>query len=186
MRSWWGWWPLTLVCLEQLWIEGPPPQHTGCILHRREDKALVYCWHLGRRKALVVTKQNGQPGNWFCKRWEMKFPVSALLLKNFGCFCIGDEVLLLLLHRCWRSRCYWCWISLLVLVLQGEGSTGAELCHHPDVAKLSFTGSVPTGTKVSVSTCLKWPSCVFYLFLCVCPVTPVDFLEWLWWSAPAC
>lgn len=33
-------------------------------------------------------------------------------------------------------------------VVQGEGSTGVELCHHPDVAKLSFTGSVPTGTKV--------------------------------------
>ncbi|XP_063614530.1 4-trimethylaminobutyraldehyde dehydrogenase-like [Penaeus indicus] len=33
-------------------------------------------------------------------------------------------------------------------VVQGEGQTGAYLCEHPDVAKLSFTGSVPTGTKV--------------------------------------
>ncbi|KAK4301061.1 hypothetical protein Pmani_026778 [Petrolisthes manimaculis] len=33
-------------------------------------------------------------------------------------------------------------------VVQGEGETGARLCNHPDVAKLSFTGSVPTGTKV--------------------------------------
>lgn len=33
-------------------------------------------------------------------------------------------------------------------VIQGEGQTGADLCNHPDVAKLSFTGSVPTGIKV--------------------------------------
>ncbi|XP_071538536.1 4-trimethylaminobutyraldehyde dehydrogenase-like isoform X1 [Panulirus ornatus] len=33
-------------------------------------------------------------------------------------------------------------------VIQGEGETGAMLCNHPDVAKLSFTGSVPTGVKV--------------------------------------
>ncbi|MCL4135942.1 UNVERIFIED_CONTAM: hypothetical protein GTU68_005124, partial [Idotea baltica] len=33
-------------------------------------------------------------------------------------------------------------------VIQGEGETGAMLCNHPDVKKLSFTGSVPTGIKV--------------------------------------
>lgn len=33
-------------------------------------------------------------------------------------------------------------------VVQGEGETGAWLCNHPDVAKLSFTGSVATGVKV--------------------------------------
>ncbi|XP_042211175.1 4-trimethylaminobutyraldehyde dehydrogenase-like isoform X2 [Homarus americanus] len=33
-------------------------------------------------------------------------------------------------------------------VIQGEGEAGAKLCEHPDVAKLSFTGSVSTGTKV--------------------------------------
>ncbi|KAK7073603.1 4-trimethylaminobutyraldehyde dehydrogenase [Halocaridina rubra] len=33
-------------------------------------------------------------------------------------------------------------------VVQGEGDTGVWLCGHPDVAKLSFTGSVPTGVKV--------------------------------------
>ncbi|KAG0702921.1 4-trimethylaminobutyraldehyde dehydrogenase [Chionoecetes opilio] len=33
-------------------------------------------------------------------------------------------------------------------MFQGEGETGEALCHHPDVAKLSFTGSVSTGTKV--------------------------------------
>ncbi|XP_064122266.1 4-trimethylaminobutyraldehyde dehydrogenase-like isoform X2 [Macrobrachium nipponense] len=33
-------------------------------------------------------------------------------------------------------------------VIQGEGEAGVFLCNHPDVAKLSFTGSVPTGVKV--------------------------------------
>ena len=34
-------------------------------------------------------------------------------------------------------------------VLQGGQETGSLLCHHPQVAKVSFTGSVPTGKKVS-------------------------------------
>ncbi|KAF6073861.1 aldehyde dehydrogenase 9 family member A1 [Phyllostomus discolor] len=33
-------------------------------------------------------------------------------------------------------------------VVQGGGATGQLLCQHPDVAKVSFTGSVPTGAKV--------------------------------------
>lgn len=33
-------------------------------------------------------------------------------------------------------------------VVQGGAATGQFLCHHPDVAKISFTGSVPTGVKV--------------------------------------
>lgn len=33
-------------------------------------------------------------------------------------------------------------------VVQGEGGTGAELARHPGCAKLSFTGSVPTGEKI--------------------------------------
>lgn len=33
-------------------------------------------------------------------------------------------------------------------VVQGGQETGSLLCHHPDVAKVSFTGSVPTGKKV--------------------------------------
>ncbi|XP_043207587.1 4-trimethylaminobutyraldehyde dehydrogenase-like [Amphibalanus amphitrite] len=33
-------------------------------------------------------------------------------------------------------------------VVQGEGETGHLLCSHPDVAKVSFTGSVPTGSKI--------------------------------------
>ena len=33
-------------------------------------------------------------------------------------------------------------------VVQGEAETGALLSSHPDVDKLSFTGSVPTGTKI--------------------------------------
>ncbi|XP_057283050.1 4-trimethylaminobutyraldehyde dehydrogenase [Pezoporus wallicus] len=33
-------------------------------------------------------------------------------------------------------------------VVQGGAATGQLLCHHPDVAKISFTGSVPTGMKI--------------------------------------
>ncbi|KAL0966291.1 hypothetical protein UPYG_G00293450 [Umbra pygmaea] len=33
-------------------------------------------------------------------------------------------------------------------VVQGGHETGTLLCHHPDVAKVSFTGSVPTGKKI--------------------------------------
>ncbi|CAH2312752.1 4-trimethylaminobutyraldehyde dehydrogenase [Pelobates cultripes] len=33
-------------------------------------------------------------------------------------------------------------------VVQGGASTGEFLCKHPDVAKVSFTGSVPTGSKI--------------------------------------
>ena len=36
-------------------------------------------------------------------------------------------------------------------VVQGEGESGAFLTSHPDVAKVSFTGSVPTGTKIMQS-----------------------------------
>ncbi|KAG9461489.1 hypothetical protein GDO78_016697, partial [Eleutherodactylus coqui] len=32
-------------------------------------------------------------------------------------------------------------------VVQGGAATGELLCKHPDVAKISFTGSVPTGSK---------------------------------------
>jgi len=33
-------------------------------------------------------------------------------------------------------------------VVQGEGQTGAFLTSHPDLDKVSFTGSVPTGTRI--------------------------------------
>uniref|UniRef100_A0A0K2U320 4trimethylaminobutyraldehyde dehydrogenaselike [Aplysia californica] n=1 Tax=Lepeophtheirus salmonis TaxID=72036 RepID=A0A0K2U320_LEPSM len=33
-------------------------------------------------------------------------------------------------------------------IIQGEGETGALLSSHPDVSKLSFTGSIATGTKI--------------------------------------
>lgn len=36
----------------------------------------------------------------------------------------------------------------LLNVVQGGQETGSLLCYHPDVAKVSFTGSVPTGKKV--------------------------------------
>ena len=43
-----------------------------------------------------------------------------------------------------------CSMTALVYTLrvQGEGETGGLLSHHPDIDKLSFTGSVPTGTKI--------------------------------------
>ncbi len=34
-------------------------------------------------------------------------------------------------------------------IVQGGAETGNALCKHDDVAKVSFTGSVATGTKVS-------------------------------------
>ncbi|TCK04803.1 aldehyde dehydrogenase family protein [Marinobacterium mangrovicola] len=36
----------------------------------------------------------------------------------------------------------------VINVLNGEGAIGQQLIEHPDVAKVSFTGSVPTGMKV--------------------------------------
>ncbi|KAM6922091.1 4-trimethylaminobutyraldehyde dehydrogenase [Xenentodon cancila] len=36
----------------------------------------------------------------------------------------------------------------LFCVVQGGAETGSLLCYHPKVAKVSFTGSVPTGKKV--------------------------------------
>lgn len=35
-------------------------------------------------------------------------------------------------------------------IVQGAGVTGHLLTSHPDVAKISFTGSVPTGQKVNL------------------------------------
>lgn len=39
-------------------------------------------------------------------------------------------------------------------VVQGGAATGQLLCQHPDVAKVSFTGSVPTGMKVEMKPVL--------------------------------
>lgn len=41
----------------------------------------------------------------------------------------------------------------LFCVVQGGAQTGTLLCHHPMVAKVSFTGSVPTGKKVQNGRC---------------------------------
>lgn len=38
----------------------------------------------------------------------------------------------------------------LFCVVQGGAETGSLLCQHPKVAKVSFTGSVPTGKKVDL------------------------------------
>ncbi|MFD0917576.1 betaine-aldehyde dehydrogenase [Pseudahrensia aquimaris] len=39
----------------------------------------------------------------------------------------------------------------LINIIQGFGDVGAKLTTHPDIAKVSLTGSVPTGTKVMAS-----------------------------------
>lgn len=39
-------------------------------------------------------------------------------------------------------------------VVQGGAATGQFLCQHRDVAKISFTGSVPTGMKVQTTPVL--------------------------------
>ncbi|KAK7110062.1 4-trimethylaminobutyraldehyde dehydrogenase-like [Littorina saxatilis] len=39
-------------------------------------------------------------------------------------------------------------------VVQGEGETGQLLCNHPDIAKMTFTGSVPTGSRI-MEACAK-------------------------------
>lgn len=36
-------------------------------------------------------------------------------------------------------------------VISGDGTTGERLCSHPDVAKVSFTGSGPTGQRIMAS-----------------------------------
>jgi len=36
-------------------------------------------------------------------------------------------------------------------VVTGAGATGGLLCDHPQVDKLAFTGSVPTGCKVAAA-----------------------------------
>lgn len=40
-------------------------------------------------------------------------------------------------------------------VVQGEVDTGEALCTHPNVAKVSFTGSVPTGIFKTLSNHLN-------------------------------
>lgn len=45
----------------------------------------------------------------------------------------------------------------LFSVVQGGQETGSLLCHHHDVAKVSFTGSVPTGKRVRITTYTTLP-----------------------------
>lgn len=49
-------------------------------------------------------------------------------------------------------------------VVQGSQETGSLLCHHPNVAKVSFTGSVPTGKKVRVIISVCVCVCDYYFF----------------------
>ena len=36
----------------------------------------------------------------------------------------------------------------VVQAIGGNNELGAQMCHHPDIAKISFTGSIATGKKV--------------------------------------
>ena len=46
------------------------------------------------------------------------------------------------------------------LSLQGSGAVGQYLATHPDIAKVTFTGSVPTGSKV-MAACATVSATVF-------------------------
>lgn len=80
------------------------------------------------------------------------------VLKIFLCFCLGDAgnamvfkpspftpVSALLLAEIYTEAGV---PPGLFSVVQGGAATGQLLCQHRDVAKVSFTGSVPTGSKV--------------------------------------
>lgn len=66
-------------------------------------------------------------------------------------------------------------------VVQGGAATGQFLCQHHDVAKVSFTGSVPTGTKVKIKLVLIYthgisirqrqacPECLLEAYLLISP-----------------
>lgn len=51
-------------------------------------------------------------------------------------------------------------------VVQGAAETGTLLCHHPMVAKVSFTGSVPTGKKVRKLGLIYFAGCSVLGCLC--------------------
>lgn len=44
--------------------------------------------------------------------------------------------------------------GILIFSFQGETKTGQMLTAHPNIAKMSFTGSVPTGSKI-MEACAK-------------------------------
>ena len=46
------------------------------------------------------------------------------------------------------------YIIYIVIYFQGETKTGQLLTAHPNIAKMSFTGSVPTGSKI-MEACAK-------------------------------
>ncbi|MDO6683256.1 MULTISPECIES: aldehyde dehydrogenase family protein [unclassified Oceanobacter] len=48
-------------------------------------------------------------------------------------------------------------------VINGKGDVGAQLIQHPDIAKVSFTGSVPTGKKVNLTAAADLTRCTLEL-----------------------
>lgn len=67
-------------------------------------------------------------GNTFVFKPSPLTPLSAILLSEI-CLDVGLP-------------------ESVVNLVQGEGKTGELLCRHPDVAKVSFTGSVATGQQI--------------------------------------
>ena len=60
-------------------------------------------------------------------------------------------------------------------IVQGGASTGHLLSSHPDVDKVSFTGSVPTGKKVRIKY-IEAPNFIFTLVI-IFPVSPLKLWE---------
>ena len=53
--------------------------------------------------------------------------------------------------------------NVFIMFIQGEGETGALLSSHKGVDKMTFTGSVPTGSKV-MEACAKVINSDYYTF----------------------
>lgn len=68
-------------------------------------------------------------------------------------------------------------------VVQGGAATGQFLCQHRDVAKISFTGSVPTGMKVQTTPVLFNTNGEVWQSLS-CPLFILQILSLCWeWSS---
>ncbi|KAK7880449.1 hypothetical protein WMY93_032906 [Mugilogobius chulae] len=75
----------------------------------------------------------------------------------------------------------------LFCVVQGAAQTGTLLCHHPGVAKVSFTGSVPTGRRCVSDQSQSRREKVMEMSLFICCVSPrvwVGFLRALRFPPP--
>ena len=83
---------------------------------------------------------------------EFWYTANAYLL--FVCWFQAIKIFLVLRtvssHICLKKN----WTISYDFSLKGEGHTGQLLSNHPDVNKMTFTGSVPSGSKV-MEACAK-------------------------------